>query len=152
MKLKIVLMLFVTIRASVAADLLQDHCNKKQGIVVDTFTCPRTKLKLNWNFCLAKTAKDEPIFFDGCTGPSGGHAALFYPACIQHDLCYHHEPLTSGLSQKDCDQQFLKQALASCSQSPNQKSCQKWAHTMFYALRTGGVVAFNCSKSKADYK
>lgn len=135
-----------------AEDLLQRHCNERKGRVVDTFTCPRTKLKLNWNFCLAKTAKDEPIFFDGCTGPSGGHAALFYPACIQHDLCYHHEPLTTGLSQKECDQKFLKQALASCSKAQNQKSCQKWARTMFYALRTGGVVAFNCSKSKADYK
>lgn len=138
--------------SSFGEDLLQKHCNEMGGTVVNSFQCPKSKLTLKWNFCLLQNHKGEELFFDGCTGPSGGHTELFYTACIKHDFCYHHEPLTSGLGRKACDEEFLKNTLDACPAAPEPEKCRQWARAMYKALRGFGEVAFNCSKSKAEYK
>lgn len=135
-----------------AGEILGQYCDDLGGVVVDKFQCPKSKLVLRWDFCIAKNREGKQIFFDGCTGPSGGHKELFYPACIMHDFCYHHEPLTSGLSRRDCDLGFLKNALTLCQGAENINKCQSWARIMFKGLRGAGGIAFNCSKTKALYK
>jgi hypothetical protein len=130
---------------------LKTHCAQVGGTVVQELTCPKSKLKLSWKFCLTEDQNGRPLFFDGCTGPSGGHTDLFYPACIQHDYCYHHEPATHGYQQVDCDQQFLKEALNLCAQANDQKKCRAWAKAMYRALRSFGKIAFNCADYEADY-
>lgn len=131
---------------------LKRYCDQAGGVVIDKFQCPKSKLNLKWNFCFTKSPAGAPLFFDGCTGPSGGHTELFYPACIKHDYCYHHEPATNGLSRSDCDKQFLNNALDLCVGAPDQEKCRLWAQAMYKALVGFGDIAFNCANYKADYE
>lgn len=133
-------------------DRLERFCSEAGGTIVESFTCPKSKLKLGWKFCLSKDSKDRVLFFDGCTGPSGGHTDLFYSSCIKHDYCYHHEPATNGLSQKDCDEQFLENALSACQDASDKKKCENWAKVMYRGLRGFGKLAFNCANYEADYQ
>lgn len=118
----------------------------------DSYACPKSGLVIRWDFCVAQSPKGETLFTDGCTGPSGGHSELFYPACIKHDFCYHHEPVTSGKTRKDCDQEFLAETLKLCNQSENPQKCEVWAYSMYSALRGFGELAFNCAEYPADYR
>ena len=138
--------------AAEANDLLEHFCALEGGDVVNELTCPKSKIPLPWKFCVFKNGQGDRLFFNGCTGPSGGHSALFYPACIQHDHCYHHEPVSNGLSRRDCDERFLVQLSERCELAADQENCLFWARTMFRAVRTGGFAAFNCAKYEADYE
>jgi hypothetical protein len=135
-----------------ASDLLTRHCQEIGGQMHDSYTCPKSGLTIRWDFCVSKSSQGITLFTDGCTGPSGGHTELFYPACIQHDYCYHHEPVTSGMNRRDCDQEFLQTTLKLCQQSENPNVCEMWAYSMYSALRGFGELAFNCAKYPADYR
>lgn len=132
-------------------DLLRNYCDRFGGKVQKTYTCPKSKLKLNFGFCIFKNEQGIEQFFDGCTGPDGGHTDLFYPHCIAHDLCYHHEPVSNDMSRKDCDLRFKNGLLQSCESADNQKRCVRWAKTMYRALRIFGNIAFHCANYKAAY-
>ncbi len=152
MKFYIVSALLILVSFNIRADeRLKKYCSQIGGNVVNEFTCPKSKLKLKFDFCLTKDDLGRMLFFDGCTGPSGGHADLFYPACIKHDYCYHHEPNTHGYTRSDCDHQFLNNTLDLCAKAEDQKDCRLWAQSMYRALRMFGDVAFNCAKYEADY-
>ena len=133
------------------SELLVEYCDKLNGEVVGSYKCPKSKLKIPFNFCTYKNDQGEKQFFDGCTGPSGGHSALFYPHCIKHDLCYHHEPITNGKTQKKCDQEFRDGMISSCSKAENPKKCKNWAKTMYRAVRSFGALAYNCANYRASY-
>lgn len=146
----ILLLQFLLVPCAGALDLLSHYCAQFGGQVESGYQCPQSKLKLPWRFCVFNSPSGQEQFFDGCTGPAGGHQALFYPACIKHDLCYHHEPATSGLEQRDCDQEFLIQARTACGQSANILKCERWAQAMFAALRGFGGLAFHCSDTRLE--
>lgn len=141
---------FLMAPAAGAKDLLSQYCEQLGGQVESGYQCPQSKLKLPWRFCVFTHESGQEQFFDGCTGPAGGHQALFYPACIQHDLCYHHEPATTGRKQRDCDQKFLDQALISCRLSDDISKCERWARVMFAALRGFGAIAFHCANEALE--
>ena len=137
--------------SSLNASELEKYCYQYGGEVVSSYTCPKSKLKLPFDFCVYKNKEGITQFFDGCTGPKNEFTKYFYPHCIAHDLCYHHEPVSSGLSQKDCDTKFKKGMLQECEGVKNSKKCKTWAKTMYSAVRALGKLAFHCADYKADY-
>ncbi|EQC50992.1 prokaryotic phospholipase A2 [Bacteriovorax sp. DB6_IX] len=132
-------------------ELLVQYCDDLGGKVVNSYRCPKSKLKIPFQFCTYTNQFGEHQFFDGCTGPSGGHSELFYPHCIRHDLCYHHEPSTSGKTQKMCDSEFKRGLLNSCQNAENPKKCRSWAKTMYKAVRSFGRLAYNCADYQGHY-
>jgi hypothetical protein len=141
----------ISLSGANANERLKNYCAHIGGKVVKEYICPKSKLKLGWDFCVSKDQSGVTLFFDGCTGPSGGHADLFYPACVKHDYCYHHEPSSNGYKQIDCDKQFLNEALDLCTQADDQKKCRNWAKAMYRAVRGFGGIAFNCADYEANY-
>lgn len=153
--MKLTLLTFALMLASqtaLANDILQKYCDDAGGKISQGFTCPKSKLRLGWKFCTLKDPDNKPLFFDGCTGPSGGHTELFYSSCIKHDYCYHHEPATNGYERIDCDKQFLANATSACVNAPDRKKCEDWAKIMYQGLRAFGELAFHCANYKADYQ
>jgi hypothetical protein len=135
-----------------AGDLLTEFCDRAGGEVVNGLSCSKRKIRWKSKYCVLKDASDRKMFFNGCSGPSGGHAGLFYPACIKHDLCYHHEPASSGLSKSECDKNFRSDLLELCKDAKNQKYCKTWAKIMYEGVRVGGAKAYSCYNDKAAYQ
>lgn len=144
----ITFILFFSINTFAGDELLKEYCNKLDGKVVSSYQCPKSKLTIPFEFCLFNNSHGVKQFFDGCTGPTGGNSSLFYPSCIKHDLCYHHEPISNGKSQKECDTELLADLITSCEKSLKKKKCIRWAKLMFRAVRSFGKLAYNC----ADYE
>ena len=133
-------------------DTLEAFCQNYQGQVKRGFVCPKSKLPLPLKMCHFTNNYNEYQFFDGCTGPTGKYKNLFYPSCIKHDLCYHHEPETNGFSQEDCDLQFYNSMKKACETlSENQKNCLNWAKAMYKGVRAVGKAAYHCENVKAHY-
>lgn len=123
---------------------LEQFCHEKGGRLERGFKCPQTSFPLLTPICFFENEYDEVHFTDGCTGPSGGHRELFLESCVKHDLCYHHEPASNGLTQKDCDEAFLENLNQACLKAPNLKKCKRWAEVMYKSLRAFGGLAFRC--------
>jgi hypothetical protein len=147
-----ILVLFVFFISFARADQLKEYCVQNNGKMFKKYQCPKSKLKLPIRTCEYVNTYGDTQFVNGCSGPSGGHKEVFFKACIRHDLCYHHEPSSSGQNRKDCDQLFLEVALKSCEEEASKKkSCRFWATTMYRALRVIGTAAFACSDRPANY-
>ena len=132
--------------------LLVSLCAQLGGRIEKGFKCPQTFFRSPAKVCYFENNAGEELFTDGCTGPTGGHKDLFLPSCVKHDLCYHHEPATNGLSRRDCDDQFLTNLLESCNEAESLKRCKRWAHTMVAALRPFGGLAYKCEdKAVTEY-
>lgn len=136
---------------SKTVDLLKDHCSNLGGEVQFGFTCPKSRLPLPISMCHFKNAYNEDQFFDGCTGPTGGFSGLFYPACIKHDLCYHHEPATNGFDQKKCDDLFYEDMKTSCENHKDKTRCLKWSSFLYQGVRSIGKLAFHCENTPGHY-
>lgn len=132
-------------------NILKKFCDKYAGEVRFGFTCPKSKIPLPLNMCTFKNQYGEKQFFDGCTGPTGGFKELFYPACITHDLCYHHEPASSGKTQEYCDQLFYELMQESCQKTPQKKKCLRWAKSLFNIVRKIGKAAYHCENIVGPY-
>ena len=131
---------------------LETFCQIKDGEIKEKFKCPKTSFPLLTPVCHFSNSSGQTHFTDGCTGPTGGHRDLFLKSCIAHDLCYHHEPSSSGKTQKDCDLEFRSNLLKACSSAENYEACEKWAKTMYSALRIFGSLAYRCDDSSVtDY-
>lgn len=128
-------------------DLLSKYCKKYKGVIQKKYACPKSGLTIPFLFCVKKRDNLPDLFFDGCTGPTGGNAELFYSSCIEHDLCYHREPSTNGKTQKMCDDELLESLSSACNTLDNSKSCLGWAKTMYRAVRLFGKLAYNCANS-----
>ncbi len=152
--MKIILLLFAYNSLSYAGDnLLFKYCKKYNGELHEKFTCPKTQLTFSFGFCVFHNNDNIKQFFDGCTGPSGGFEERFYPHCIKHDLCYHHEPISNGKKKSQCDREFHDGLLSSCSDLEGKrfKSCQRWSGTLYNAVRFFGRLAFNCANYEGKY-
>ena len=149
MRLFLILFLFTNLAQ---ADQLSDLCKEKGGKLFKKYKCPKSKLNLPIRTCEFENEYGDLQFVNGCSGPSGGHKKIFFKACIQHDLCYHHEPSSGGLSRKDCDQLFLEIAQQGCNEeAKNKKKCHRWAKTMYRALRIVGGAAYVCEDRPGNY-
>lgn len=131
--------------------LLKKYCDQLAGVIVGKYQCPRTRLHMLSEFCILRDRYAKRLFFDGCSGPTGPYRTLFYPACIKHDLCYHHEPATNGYRRLDCDNQFLTNLKEKCLEARNQDQCRVWSELLYKGVRNFGQLAFNCANSVADY-
>lgn len=133
------------------ADLLSEYCDRYQGQVVKGFQCPKSRLYLPIRVCLFNNSANSFEFFDGCTGPTGAYKEIFYPSCIAHDFCYHHEPATNGKGRKYCDYRFYQGMLDACDdRASNINSCKKWAKNLYRSLRIVGWPAFHCENRRAN--
>jgi len=132
--------------ASFADDeLLDKFCDLYGGQVQFGYKCPKSNIYLPVRFCVIKGDDGVEKFFDGCTGPTGKFASVFYPSCVKHDFCYHKEPVTSGMTQKECDAQLLEGLLESCNATDDYDDCVSWANVMYKAVRNFGKLAYNCA-------
>lgn len=144
--------LLICLSTSVNADLLVEACKNVGGTVYKGYKCPKSKIPLPIKTCEYKNEDGIKQFFNGCSGPSGGHTKLFYPACIKHDLCYHHEPISNGLGQSKCDYQLLDGMLKACEEDAvDLQRCKKWARIMYRGVRIIGKPAFHCANYPANY-
>lgn len=122
-------------------------CEKLGGHLDKGFKCPNTSFPLLSHVCFFKNTFGEEHFTDGCTGPSGGHNSLFLESCVKHDLCYHHEPASTGKSRKECDDEFFNNLMDKCRIANDSEKCERWARTMVKALRVFGGLAYKCDNS-----
>lgn len=85
------------------------------------------------------------------------YMTLFWSAGVAHDYCYHHNPVTRGLSQEDCDRQFLSDLSAVCVQPTEGKpwfsksGCQFYAASLYGAVKAGGKPSFETLNTFVDY-
>jgi hypothetical protein len=146
----LLLFIFCFYQQSLAAQSpLELHCRSMKGKISHGFQCPKSKIKLGWDFCIINQ-KEVTQFFDGCTTPTGSFEEIMTPACIQHDLCYHHEPATNGKTQEDCDEEFRLNLMYACYTLTDQKEVKKClAQTvaMYLGVRAVGAIAFHCDDS-----
>ena len=150
--MKYIIILFL-ISSYASASQLENFCESNNGKIFDWYKCPKSKLPLKIKTCEYKNSYGELEFVNGCSGPTGGHEEIFFPACVQHDLCYHHEPASNGKSQKYCDMRMLNQLLQICDEkAENVSRCNAWARFMYRSLRVVGKAAFHCANYYGRYE
>jgi hypothetical protein len=153
--LKSIILLLLSVKFLIVSSFagpLQDHCKDLGGHVSKMYTCPKSKLPLPITTCSYRNQYNEVQFFNGCSGPTGGYKKIFFPACIQHDLCYHHEPATNGYTRKKCDQDLYKDLRLACEKgAKNIRKCKKWASFMYRAVRIVGLPAYHCANQRSTY-
>lgn len=131
---------------------LELACEDVGGKIKRTYVCPKSKIFLPMKTCEFTPADNITRFFNGCSSITGGHRDIFTPACILHDLCYHHEPATNGMSRKECDREFYTNLRQACNDSArNIKKCKRWAKFLYRGVRTVGWAAYHCANDKAPY-
>jgi len=153
---KILLAVFIFSSLSNAQTLLEQTCREDGGELVNQIRCSNSKKTRQGQFCqLHDKVNKTKMFFNGCTSSVPGFDDLFFKACYYHDHCYHHEPVTSGMSKRDCDQQLKTQLYDVCeSIGTSMKrgyTCDYVVNVTYYAVKFGGESSWQCSKTKADY-
>lgn len=137
---------------SQAKKQLKEYCSKIGGEIIREWKCPNTLDLRKGEFCRQKNDLGQELVFNGCSAPDGKYKEVFFKACIIHDLCYHHEPVTTGKSKQECDDDFLANMKKVCQQTGGGGSCQFTAQAYYLAVTKGGETAFWCSKEPVvDY-
>jgi hypothetical protein len=95
----------------------------------------------------------QDMFFNGCTGADKiPYGKIFFKACVLHDFCYHHEPISNGFSKEYCDHKFLRDMKTICDSKENDSfSCYSFADLFYGAVRSAGIISWGCSNTKANY-
>lgn len=83
---------------------------------------------------------------------------VLWQAGVDHDHCYHSNPISYGLSKSDCDERFIADLEALCM---NQSSlgepwfhnevCRKYSALMYGAVRAGGQGAWAAFDTLVSY-
>jgi len=83
---------------------------------------------------------------------------LFWQAGVMHDYCYHDNPITYGLSQRDCDERFIEDLIATCVYHESSdfnwfktNVCHTYAALMYGMVRTYGEESFSGYNLEAAY-
>lgn len=81
-----------------------------------------------------------------------------HDACVLHDHCYHHNPVTYGLSREDCDREFKAEMLQICDRRyPPARSrrwhrrCRRAARRMAFAVSIASGRHYRYSNYRAEY-
>lgn len=157
MKFLATLVLGMTLASVVLAqaDLLGPFCWNGGGKIIDSWTCPNSKRVRSGRMCELTNKQGQKLVFNGCSAPSNPYNDFFFKACLLHDLCYHHEPVSNKKAKEQCDSEFLYNMQTLCV-STNMLDEGYWcffaAQTYYKAVSVGGgLVAWECSKEYADY-
>ncbi len=133
-------------------DYLFKACQKLNGNIVYNWICPNSGDQRRHAHCMIHDDETRPMYFNGCSGTVGYYGAIFFQACVYHDLCYHHEPASTGLQREDCDSKFYNNMFEICEkQFPHDSKCKGRARLFYNAVATFGETAWICSKEKANY-
>jgi len=127
----------------------RQFCHSIGGEIVDGMICPANGDF--WHGIRCQISADPLVFFNGCSSGVSPYGEVFFSACVNHDLCYHHEPASTGMSRKDCDEEFLENMRNICQmEEENGKGCH-WAALAYYGfVRLGGQSSFECSNIPID--
>lgn len=124
----------------------------------------------SWNrpaVCELQLKDRTKIFHDGCSGqtpipiPPRGQTwgKIMHQACVIHDHCYHHNPITYGKSRKTCDREFRANMLKLCELRYGTRKMQRWrrkcrraAKIMAFAVSIASKKHYNYANYRADYK
>ena len=122
--------------------------------------------------CETHLTDGRVLFDDGCSGQMPGKLAkelrlageqkgltwgvVFHDACALHDHCYHHNPVTYGYSQEDCDRQMENSMDETCAKRYSKKSrayrkCRRASKVMYAGLTTLGKKHFHAFNYKQTY-
>lgn len=132
-------------------ELTTELCEDLGGQMVDKIVCPENGRVRTGRKC--QLAENPLVFFNGCSVRFDIFRDTFFSACVAHDLCYHHEPASSGWSRKDCDQRFLDDMKNICkgmASGKGRKLCYAAAGTYYGGVRIGGRRSFRCSNEKLN--
>jgi len=132
-------------------EFLIKKCKEIHGEIVNHWTCPYSGDERDDVHCMVKDNEKRPMYFNGCTGAFGKYSEVFFPACVYHDLCYHHEPTSNNLQREDCDSKFYNNMFKICDTRPKDDDCADAARWYYNAVATFGKNAWICSKEKANY-
>lgn len=138
-------MLLVSAASGFQVDrLTHSVCREMGGQMVQSVDCPSQDRSRGGHFC--KVSEKPFIFFNGCSIGFDFYKETFFPACMKHDLCYHHEPSSTGLLRRDCDKKFKKEMLEICdSLSEYQSGCRVAAQLYYSTVRVAGNRSWECS-------
>lgn len=133
--------------------LLFARCFALNGYIVNRWTCSSNGEVRLEDSCKILDHKNIPLYFDGCSVSISNYSDFFIDACIRHDLCYHHEPASNGISKANCDRLFLKNMLSLCNRfRPGDSACENMAQSFYSAVYIFGKSSWQCSNVKADYR
>lgn len=136
----------------ISDDILTKTCQELNGNIVYNWKCPYSGDLRTQAHCMVLDDESRPMYFNGCSGAIGNYGTIFFQACVYHDLCYHHEPASTGLQREDCDSKFYNNMFEICEkQYPHDSNCKSSARWFYNAVATFGKNAWICSKEKANY-
>jgi len=130
---------------------IYSECAKDGGQIRSLWSCPSDDKVRTGTFCFLKDNNQNEIVYNGCSSGEPRFNQLFFSSCKAHDLCYHHEPVTSGLQKSDCDEIFFKSMIQTCQRNPQIENCEKVAKVYYRAVQAFGFSGWKCSKQFADY-
>lgn len=137
---------------AIPSDLLVQKCNEMNGELVNKWTCPASGRRRSGDMCHALDENNVSMYFDGCSGSFDNYGDVFFNACVTHDLCYHHEPASNGLTKIECDNQFYYNMENICKMTrAGDQPCLKAAQAFYSAVAIFGGTSWMCSKEKANY-
>jgi hypothetical protein len=84
---------------------------------------------------------------------------LFWWAGVNHDNCYHGNPISYGYSKQDCDERFIEDLLAVCLYHEENGAmhwfkptiCRTYASLMFGMVRRHGTESYTTYNLRAVY-
>lgn len=145
----ITLIFFTIINFSIYGEefLLERACHADGGQIVESLTCPQSKVERVGGFCIL----ENNSFYNGCSASIGGYGDIFFAACRVHDFCYHHEPASYGKQKSTCDKEFYQNMQEICQNRNDLNYCYYYANLFYYAVDKRGQKSWDCSNSEADY-
>lgn len=144
------LFIFLLSLKSFSQDVVSE-CTKDRGEIKSSWVCPDDDKVRKGTFCFLKDKYQNELVYNGCSGGDPRYNKIFFKSCKSHDLCYHHEPITSGLSKANCDLIFLENMNSRCQLESDVDKCEKMAKIYYRAVQVFGINSWKCSKQFADY-
>ena len=126
---------------------LVSSCIVDGGRIVSSLTCPTSGRERDGYFCKL----DDGRFYNGCTASVAGYGETFFEACKTHDHCYHHEPISTGRSKEECDDQLYIDMLSICESTDESFTCELMAAAFYQAVDKFGDNSWQCSDTLIDY-
>lgn len=138
--------------SGVKVETLKNYCAKSGGKMIDQLNCPTSGAVRKGPWCESKDSAGNEMFTNGCDYSFGSYGDLFFRACVLHDYCYHHEPVSNGLSRDACNKKLLTDMYEICQiEGRTDEHCHTAAKIFYEAVTFFGGKAWKCSKVEANY-